>query len=213
MLDCTQGNGEAVIIETFEQLSTEWFAARVGRPSASQFDKIITTKGEPSKQRQKYLYQLAGERISGTREETYCNAAMQRGTEMEPEARALYELMRDVSVDQVGMCYRDSDKLFSCSPDGLVGEDGGLEIKCPSMAVHVEYLMGGKLPTDYFQQVHGSLLVTGRKWWDFLSYYPGIKPLLVRVFPDKGFMGVLDLELAFFCEELSAIVDQIKEAA
>ena len=200
-----------MIIETFEQCSDEWFAARLGRPSASKFSQIITTKGEPSKQRKKYLYQLAGERISGAREETYCNSSMQRGTEMEPEARSLYELMRDVSVDQVGICYKNESKTFSCSPDGLVGDAGGLEIKCPSMAVHIEYLIGGKLPTDYFQQVHGSLFITGRKWWDFLSYYPGIKPLLVRVYPDEKFMAALSNELDAFCEELSSIVSEIKD--
>lgn len=199
-----------MIIENFEQCSQEWFAARLGRPSASQFDKIITTKGERSKQRTKYMYQLAGERISGAREESYTNAAMQRGTEMEPEARSLYELLHDVQVDQVGMCYKDEARLFSCSPDGLVGDNGGLEIKCPSMAVHIEYLIGGKLPTDYFQQVHGSLLITGREWWDFASYYPGIKPLIVRVYPDEKFLAALESELILFCEELADVVEKIK---
>ena len=199
-----------MITENFEQCSPEWFAARLGRPSASQFDKIITTKGERSKQRTKYMYQLAGERISGAREESYTNAAMQRGTEMEPEARALYELLHDSQVDQVGMCYKDEARLFSCSPDGLIGTNGGLEIKCPSMAVHIEYLIGGKLPTDYYQQVHGSLLITGREWWDFCSYYPGIKPLIVRVYPDEKFLASLESELICFCEELSEVVEKIK---
>lgn len=199
-----------MIIENFEQCSPEWFAAHLGRPSASHFDKIITTKGERSKQRTKYMYQLAGERISGAREESYTNAAMQRGTEMEPEARALYELLHDAQVDQVGMCYKDEARLFSCSPDGLIGTNGGLEIKCPSMAVHIEYLMGGKLPTDYYQQVHGSLLITGREWWDFASYYPGIKPLIVRVYPDEKFLAALESELICFCEELAEVVEKIK---
>lgn len=199
-----------MITENFEQYSPEWFAARLGRPSASQFDKIITTKGERSKQSTKYMYQLAGERISGAREESYTNAAMQRGTEMEPEARALYELLHDAQVDQVGMCYKDEARMFSCSPDGLIGENGGLEIKCPSMAVHIEYLIGGKLPTDYYQQVHGSLLITGREWWDFASYYPGIKPLIVRVYPDEKFLAALESELICFCEELAEVVEKIK---
>lgn len=200
-----------MIIETFEQCSPEWFAARLGRPSASQFDKIITTKGERSKQRTKYMYQLAGERLAGAREDSYTNAAMQRGTEMEPEARALFELVHDIPVSQVGMCYRDEEKLYSCSPDGLIEEikKGGLEIKCPSMAVHVEYLIGNKLPTDYFQQVQGSLFVTGREYWWFMSYYPGIKPLFVKVEPDLKFHAALQLELELFSDELSEIVGRI----
>lgn len=199
-----------IIDNSILQGTDEWFAAKLGRPGASNFDKIITTKGERSKQRTKYMYQLAGERVAGAREDSYSNAAMLRGMAMEPEARALYELLNDVQVDHVGMCYKDEAKLFACSPDGLIGDRGGLEIKCPSMAVHVEYLIGGKLPMDYYQQVHGSLLVTGREFWDFCSYYPGMKPLIVRVYPDEKFLSALESELICFCEELAEVVEKIK---
>lgn len=192
-----------------EQGSPEWFAARCGIPSASNFEKIVTTKGEKSKQREKYLYQLAGEVIIGIPEESYSNAAMQRGTEKEPEARQLYELMTGKTVEQVGFC---TDNGYGASPDGLVDKDGSIEIKCPSLAVHVSYLLEKVLPNDYFQQVQGGLLVTGRKYCDFVSYYPGIKPLVVRVLPDKNFQRILKYELDVFCTELNEIVTKLKEA-
>jgi len=141
------------------QGSIEWWEARVGRPSASCFDKIITTKGEPSKQAKNYLYELAGERIAGAKPDIYQNAAMLRGLELEAEARAYFELVEDLEVQQTGICYTD-DKRFSCSPDGLFGETG-IEIKCPLIHTHVGYLLAGDLPIEYFQQVQGSMLVTG----------------------------------------------------
>ena len=192
-----------------EQGSPEWFAARCGVPSASNFDHIITSKGEPSKQRQKYLYQLAGERITGKAEETYQNGAMQRGIEMEEEARKLYEFTSGEKVTQVGFCVTENP-AFGASPDGLIGKDGGIEIKCPQIATHVSYLLDGGLPSDYFQQVQGSILVTGRKWWDFESYYPGMKPLIVRVVPDVKFLEKLKLELTEFCSELEEIVKKVR---
>ena len=194
-----------------EQLSEEWFAARCGIPTASNFDKIVTSKGAPSTQSKQYMYKLAGETIIGIKEESYQNAAMQRGIEIEPEARGLYELMNDVEVDLVGLCYPDEHRDFSCSPDGLVGEEGGLEIKCPLIHTHVEYLLNGKLPKKYVQQVQGSMLISGRKWWDFMSYYPGLKPLVVRVERDEKFIAKLKSELDTFCNELKAVVQKLKE--
>lgn len=192
----------------FEQMSEEWFAARCGIPTASNFDKIITTKGEPSKQRQKYLYRLAGEAVSGKAEETYQNAAMLRGIEMEQEARSLYELSKDEDVQQVGFCLADDG--YGASPDGLVGDKGSLEIKCPTIAVHVEYLLANKLPTAYFQQVQGQLFVAEREWCDFVSYYPSIKPLIIRVNRDEVFIRKLETELKGFTEELKQIINKIK---
>ena len=101
------------------QGSDEWFKIRCGVPSSSNFDKIVTTKGEPSKQAEKYGYKLAGEAIAGKAEETYKNAAMERGTILEDEARQLYQIVNDVEVEQVGFCKLEG---FGCSPDGLVGE-------------------------------------------------------------------------------------------
>lgn len=192
------------------QNSPEWLAVRRGVPSASAFDMIVTTKGEPSKQRQKYLYRLAGEQVSGIVEETYQNGAMLRGKEMEDEARQLYSLINGVEVQQVGFCVADGDFAYGASPDGLVGEDGCLEIKCPQMATHVGYLLENVLPLEYFQQTQGQLLVTGMKWVDFMSYYPGLKPLIIRVNPDKKFQQALRAELEKFCVELKQITERIK---
>jgi YqaJ-like viral recombinase domain len=190
------------------QGTPEWFAARCGIPTASNFDKIITSDGKPSKQREKYLFQLAGEKIIGKAEETYTNAAMQRGVEMEAEARQLYELVSGNTVNQIGLCV---DNGYGASPDGLIGEDGGLEIKCPILSTQVSYLLDNKLPVEYFQQVQGNLLVTGRKWWDFVSYYPGMPPLSIRVFPDMGFQATLKAQLELFCKELDEVIKKLKE--
>lgn len=199
-----------MIIVDVVQGTPEWKAARLGVPTASGFDKIITTKGEPSKQAQKYMYQLAAERITGIAEEGYQNGAMQRGSEMEAEARAMYELITGNEVKTDGVCFFDEGKLYGCSPDGLIGDDGLVEIKCPTSAVHVAYLLNGGLPTEYFQQVQGQLLVTGRKYVDFFSFYPGISPLLVRVERNAEFIKALDTELKAFCKELDKITKKIK---
>jgi hypothetical protein len=185
------------------QGSPEWFACRCGIPSASNFDKIITIDGKPSTQRKKYLYQLAGERLLGKAEETYQNAAMQRGIELEPEARELYNLVFNVDAVQTGFWIKDG---YGCSPDGLVGDDGLIELKCPTLPVHIGYLLDNKLPSEYVQQVQGQLLVTDREWCDFVSYYPGLDPLIIKVKPDLKFQAALKTELGLFCTELDAIV-------
>ena len=193
-----------------EQGSEAWFQARAGIPSASNLSKIITTKGEPSKQAEKYMHTLAIEAVTGTKEETYQSAAMARGVEMEAEARALYEMINDVQVEEVGFCFKDERKLYGCSPDGLIGDDGLIEIKCPSACTHCEYLLKGKLPSTYFQQVQMQLWVTGRKWCDFVSYFPGVRPLIVRVEPDLQFFSAMELELEKFCAKLADVVEKIK---
>jgi hypothetical protein len=195
ILDCIQGGDE-------------WFAARLGRPTASCFDQIVTTKGEPSKSATKYLYKLAGEAITGKAEEGYTNAAMERGKVLEAEARALYEFHTGRTVQQVGIVYSDEKKLWSCSPDGLM-EDRGLEIKCPNMSTHVSYLLGKKLPTDYFQQVHGSMFVIGLNQWDFLSYYPGLPLLLVTVELDEKWCNLFFNELTSFVGKLEQVKSEI----
>ncbi len=191
-----------------EQKTPEWHAARCGIPTASNFDKLITTTGKQSTQRTKYMYQLAGECVSGKAEVGYQSSAMLRGIEIEEEARSFYEFTSSVEVQRVGFCLSDCGK-YGASPDGLVGEDGMLEIKCPTLAVHVGYLLEGKLPTDYFQQTQGQLFVTGRKWSDFISYYPGLTPLVIRVLPDADFHASLNLELVSFCAELEQIIKRI----
>lgn len=168
------------------QYSPEWWAARRGVPSSSNGDKIITPKtGEFSSQATGYACELIGDRYDhyyGEHDE-YATAAMKNGSIMEPESRRFYEFERDCEVQQVGFVLSD-DKRFGCSPDSLCGEAGGLELKNPQTATHVRYLIDGGLPLAYRPQVHWSLIVTGREWWDFLSYSAGLPPLLVRVVPD-----------------------------
>ena len=199
-----------MIIDKAIQGTKEWREARGGIPTASAFDMIITTSGTPSKQKQKYLYSLAAERITGVSEDKYQNDAMKRGIEMEAEARAMYELVTGNTVEVVGVCYPDKKKLYGCSPDGLVGADGVLEIKCPTAPIHVGYLFNGGLPTDYYCQVQGQLLVTGRKYVDFFSYFPGLAPLLVSVKPDEKFQKALRVELEIFVKELDEITERLK---
>ena len=192
-----------------EQNSPEWFKAKAGIPSASNFDCIITTDGKPSKQRTKYLYRLAGEHITEKVEETYQNAMMIRGQELEEEARKLYQILTDESVKKVGFCVTDKKPIYGASPDSLVGDKGGLEIKCPIISTHVSYLLGGVLPNDYFQQIQGNLLVTGREWWIFESYYPGMKPFIIKMERDEKFLKALKIELEIFCQELDQTIKKI----
>lgn len=192
-----------------KQGSPEWHALRAGKPTASEFDKIITSTGKTSTQRQAYLYRLAGERILGTTEQTFESGWMARGKVVEEEARDVYAFESQTTVEEVGFCLHDSG-LYGCSPDGLVGADGGLEIKCPSLAVFVKYVLGGKVPTEYIVQVQGSLLVTGRKWWDFYAYYPGMNPLKIKVGPDIRLHRILADELELFCEELAELETKLR---
>jgi len=201
-----------MIILDVEQGTPEWHSARLGIPTASVFDKILTTTGEISKQREKLIYKLAGERVAGIAEDSYSNDAMLRGIEMEAEARSLFELTTGLQVEQIGFCYNDESKTVGCSPDGLIGDDEGLEIKCPSIAVHVEYLIGGKLPTTYFQQVQGSLAVTGRKRWHFFSYYPAVKPFHIIVERDEIWIAKFSKAVKEFTEELEEVYNKLMEA-
>jgi hypothetical protein len=200
-----------MITSMVAQGSDEWKKLRLGIPTASSFDEILTSKGEPSKQATAYVYRLAGERISGQGEEGYSNAAMLRGIELEPEAIGAYELIKNVTVERVGFCYEDG--LFGCSPDGFVGEDGMIQIKCPEMATHMGYLIEKKLPTKYFQQVQGELYVTNRKWSDFISYYPGLPTLIVRVERDEQFINLLHQALKKFVAQVVETVEITKKMA
>ena len=186
-----------------EQLSPEWWEARRGVPTASNFDRIITPKtGKPSAQMDGYIDELIGDLDSlnpPVFSQNGYTAAMAEGRDSEPEARLFYSLERDVDVCEVGFVLSDCGR-FGCSPDGLVDPDGGLELKCPLPRTHVGYVRAGKLPDEYKPQVHGCLAVTGRAWWDFLSYAPGMPPVLVRVTPDD-YTAALKEALEVFWEK------------
>jgi hypothetical protein len=195
-------------IYEIEQGSEAWLQAKAGRPGASSFDRIITMKGEPSKQRQDYLYELAGERIVGRQEPGYTNHHMARGLALEAEGRALFELVHDVELKQVGLVYRDESRRVLCSPDGLL-DDAGFEQKNPMLKTHVKYLLGGTLPSDYFQQVHGSMWVCGFDRWFFMSNYPGMPPLILEVHCDEKWIVKLDAVMKEFLDELDNVYAEL----
>lgn len=189
-----------------EQGTPEWFAARVGIPTASRFSDILA-KGE-GKTRGRYLRDLAAEIIRGTpEEETYTNAHMERGKAQEDEARRLYAFMADADPVQVGFI-RDGRK--GCSPDSLIGDDGGLEIKTALGHIQIERLQRGTLPSEHVAQVQGSLWVTGRQWWAFMSYSPGLPPLITRVERDEPYIATLAKAVDAFNEELDALVASVR---
>ena len=147
-----------MIIHNVEQGTEEWFRLRLGMPSASKFKDLVTPKGKPSAQSEKYMYELLAERLSGKREEGFKTFWMQRGNDLEPQAANVFEFQTDLNCREVGFV-TDDHQTVGCSPDRLV--DGvGLEIKCPSPAVHVKYLAdyanNGTMPSEYYAQVQGT---------------------------------------------------------
>ena len=167
-----------------DQGSEAWHEAKLGLFSGTKFQTVVS--GKSTKGYKDLILNIAGEIISCTKDETYSNAIMERGIEMEAEAKKVYSEFYEVNVEEVGLClYDELEQWVGVSPDSLVGEDGGLEIKCPLMKTHLNYIKAGTLPNEYKWQVQGSLFVTGRKWWDFMSYYPNMKPFIIRILPDK----------------------------
>lgn len=199
-----------------KQGSDDWFAARLGRVGASRVADIIAkTKSGPSASRQAYAVQLALERITGRREESYTSAAMQRGTELEAEARATYEMRTGVLVAEVGFVPHRIVEMSGASPDGLIGSDGLLEIKCPDSKQHLEYLQLATSPAKYRPQVQWQLACTGRQWCDFVSYDPRFPERLrlhvVRVRRDDEYIAEIELEIVKFLGDVEDIVNQIND--
>ena len=190
-----------MIILTDEQGSPEWLASRLGRPSASMFGKLVTGSGKPSGSAESYINEMIAERLTGRSKPFFTNEHMERGNFLEPEARQAYEFITDFEVVETGFILDDSQE-FGCSPDGLVANDGGLEIKCPSDSVHVSYLRAGKVPAKYYQQVQGCMMITGREWWDFMSYHPEMPHLLVRAHRNEKYIEAM-------AEQVEAAVETI----
>jgi len=199
-----------IIIDSYDQRSPEWLSARAGNPGASSISKIITNSGEVSKQRIDYLYQLAGEKITGKCEEGFTSQAMLTGIEREASARALFEMIYGVEVRQAALVYKDEFKLFHCSPDGLVGDHAILELKNPMLKTHVKYLLDGKLPSDYFGQCQMSLYVTERELCYFISAYEGMPPLILEVRRDERFISLLAKALSDFAADLILTVRKLE---
>lgn len=193
-----------------EQGSAQWFAARAGIPTASEFSTVMAKgrDGGASITRAKYMRRLAYELYSGEpAPEGYSNAHMERGRDMEDEARRLYAFMEDATPERVGFVRAGR---AGCSPDSLIGAAGGLEIKTAIPEVQIERLQRGTLPTEYRAQVQGSLWLTGRDWWDFCSYWPKLPPLIIRVQPDRAYIADLASAVDAFNEELDAMVESLR---
>jgi len=198
-----------MIILDVKQGSDEWFDARIGLVSASNFCKIITPTGNKSAQSKSYMNTLIAEVMMGHKIDTHQSDAMLRGIELEPEARDYYEFKTDSEVHEVGLVYMNELKEISCSPDGLMDKKG-LEIKCPNPNTQIEYLRGGKVPSKYIPQIQGSMLVTGLMQWDFLSYHPELQQLLITVESDPAYQAKLKVYLDDFVTEMKEAINQIK---
>ena len=197
-----------------DQRTEEWFAERLGHASASRFKDILAkTKSGPSASRKNYATQLVCEILTGKREETYVNAAMQRGTDIEPMARMAYESRTGEIVQEAGFL-KHALLRAGASPDGLIGEDGGMEIKCPNTATHIETLLDG-MPAEHKAQIQGAMWITGRAFWDFVSYddrLPEEMRLYVeRVFRDDVYIAALAREVETFIGEVDSTVSKLKE--
>lgn len=189
-----------------EQGSEAWWQARIGMPTASDFDSILTpAKLDYSRSTTTYRNKLLAEWLRGKPDEGFQSDWMKRGHEVEEEACNAYAFLTDSEPQVVGFCTTD-DGRYGCSPDRLIGDDGGLECKCPSPGVHVGYLLDGKIPTTYRLQIIGSLLVTGRNWWDFMSHHPDMEPLILRTWRKdvENELTKLSAALDKFCADLDA---------
>lgn len=182
-----------------EQGGPEWRAARAGLPTASCNDKILQpVKLGRSASAKDYRSLLLTEWLIGEPIETGASDFMERGKELEAEARARYEWDRNVEVETVGLILRD-DRQYGASPDGLIGDVGGLEIKTPALVTHVGYMADpASLVDEYRGQVQGNLYVSGRSWWDVMSYSPMLPPVIERVYPDEKYLAALEDTLKWF---------------
>jgi putative phage-type endonuclease len=207
---------EILMIEKVEQGTPEWFAARLGNVTASRVaDVIAKTKSGYSASRENYMAQLICERMTGTVAESYTNAAMQWGTETEPLARAAYESLADVLVDEVGYVQHPRIERAGASPDGLIGLFGLLEIKCPNSSTAIDTLITEQVPTKYITQMQWQMVCTGRAWCDFVSFDPrlpsGLQMFVKRVDFDAEYAATLEIEVVKFLTELDAKISKLNE--
>jgi hypothetical protein len=191
-----------------EQGSVEWSYLRMGIPTASQFDRILTPGGKPSKQAEDYRRHLIAELLLGCPIDSPKTSWMERGHDLEGEAVCFYEFERDVAVRKVGFITNDEDTI-GASPDRLIGHDGMLEIKCPSPAVHVDYLLWDHVDDAYKSQLQGQLYIAEREWVDICSYHPALPAAIVRVERDDDYIKMLAAELERFCEALEELKTKV----
>lgn len=193
-----------------DQRSPEWFQSRLGRVTASSFAEVMT--GGKGKTRESLMLRLLAERLTGEREESFTTRAMQWGIDHEDTARSLYEIASGLEVEVPG--YIALTDQIGGSPDGLVGSDGIIEIKCPSSHTHLRTMIAGKMPDDYLAQVHGYLWITGRQACDFVSYDPrmpsDLQLCVIRVDRDEAFITNLSAAVTKFADELVALEAKLR---
>ena len=202
------------MIELMEQGTDAWFNIRIGKVTASRVaDVLAKTKTGYSTTRDNYMAQLVCERLTGQKGESFTNAAMQHGTETEPLARAAYEARYDVLVDEVGFVSHPTIEMSGASPDGLVGDDGLIEIKCPNTATHIETLLSESVPNKYYTQMQFQIACTGRKYCDFVSFdnrLPTELQMFVKRVPrDDMYIKLIEDEIVKFLAELDTKINQL----
>lgn len=198
-----------------EQGTPEWYAARAGIPTASEFDTVMAKGrgGGDSKTRRTYMLKLIGERLTHEPMENYSNVHMERGKAMEAEARDLYQMIAELECQQVGFLRRGD---AGCSPDSLVGTDGMLEIKTKLPHLQLDCILYDELPSEHRAQCQGQLWIAEREWVDFVSYWPGLPLFAKRVFRDEDYIKRLAEAVRVFnaeMEEMIAKVQQYRRAA
>ena len=196
------------------QGSQEWFAQRIGKVTASRVSDIIAkTKTGVSASRANYLAQLVAERLTGQAADTFKSGAMQHGTETEPQARMAYEAETGLMVTEVAMIQHGTIEMAGASPDGLVGEDGLVEIKCPNTSTHIATLMADKAPSQYIPQMQWQMACTGRAWCDFVSFDPrmpeDMQLFIKRVPRDNALIAEYEAEVIKFLAEVQETVDKL----
>lgn len=198
-----------------KQRTDEWFQARLGKLTASRVaDATARTRSGWGASRANYMAELVAERLTGAPAERYINAAMQWGIDTEPAARDAYEFFSDNAVELVGFVDHPKIAMTGASPDGLVGDDGLVEIKCPNTATHIETLLGSKLDRKYVVQIQWQLECTGRQWCDFVSFDPRMPESMQfyrqRVERDDGLLKELREDVQTFLKELDSKVYMLR---
>lgn len=203
-----------MIVICVEQGSPEWHAYRCGKVTASRVaDVIAKTKTGWGALRANYAAELVAERLTGQPAASFTSTAMQWGTDTEPQARAVYEVMTGLAVEQVGLVQHPTIAASCASPDGLVGPDGLVEIKCPNTATHIETLLSEAIPAKYITQMQWQMACAGRAWCDFVSFdprMPGEMQLFVKRVPaDAVMQAELAEAVSQFDGEVSRTVAQL----
>ena len=198
-----------------KQGTEEWHQIRLGKVTASRVSDVMSKiKSGESAGRKNYKMDLVVERLTNTPTSSFTNAAMAWGTETEPLARMAYEVYSGNFVETVAFIQHPSIEWFGCSPDGLIGSEGNLEIKCPNTSTHIDYLLAGVPPAKYVPQMQTQMACTGRLWTDFVSYDPRLPPELqlfvVRLDRDEAYIQQIEDEVKQFLDEVKQIYSQLK---